>query len=501
MEIFSIQTEKRVLGGIINHQEVFPDLDIFLTPEHFFNEVHSTIYMVIKSCLSEGDKIDKIVLANKIKDIGVSFKDDIDIFDYIEDLSFTQVTEKGTIENAETLHQIKMRRDLKQVLKGCINDLETPKERTFDDIVSTLDGSLNSEISKYGFDNEPEDLFDDLEEVTETSGNDPDEDTGFLTPYSEFNRLYGGLRPGNLYAIAARPGQGKTTFLSYLGLHTHISNPSKPKVLYLDTEMSKKELQMRILASLSGVPVWHIETGNWRKDPVKVKSIRETWPKIKDFSMDHYRVGDKTVEQIISFIRRWYYKNVKRGEPALVIYDYLKLTGESITKNWAEYQAIGEKVSKLKKISEELNCVVFTAVQLNRTGENSRAGSVDDSSAIAQSDRLQWFASFVAIFRRKWPEEIAADNVYHPNGQLAIDFGTHKLIPLKTRFQGKDAAGHHDLLLRNINGNQRWVSNFLNFSVDNFTVREHGSLENIIEHENAQHEIDDQAENDGQLEI
>ena len=87
------------------------------------------------------------------------------------------------------------------------------------------------------------------------------------------------------------------------------------------------------------------------------------------------------------------------------------------------------------------------------------------------------------------------------NGQLAIDFGTHKLIPLKTRFQGKDAAGHHDLLLRNINGNQRWVSNFLNFSVDNFTVREHGSLENIIEHENAQHEIDDQAENDGQLEI
>ena len=118
MEIFSIQTEKRVLGGIINHQEVFPDLDIFLTPEHFFNEVHSTIYMVIKSSLSEGDKIDKIVLANKIKDIGVSFKDDIDIFDYIEDLSFTQVTEKGTIENAETLHQIRMRRDLKQVLKG-----------------------------------------------------------------------------------------------------------------------------------------------------------------------------------------------------------------------------------------------------------------------------------------------------------------------------------------------------------------------------------------------
>ena len=501
MQIHSIQTEKRVLGGLINHQEVFPDIDLFLTPEHFFNDVHSTIYMVIRSCLKEENKIDKIVLANKIKDIGVSFKDDIDIFEYIEDITFTQVTEKGTLENAETLHQIKMRRDLKEVLGKCVKDLETPRERNFDDIVATLDDNLNSEIAKYGFENDPEDLFDDLEQTVEELGNEPEQDTGFLTPFDEFNRLYGGIRPGNLYAIAARPGQGKTTFLSYLGLAAHLKNPSKPKVLYLDTEMSKKEMQMRILASLSGVPVWHIETGNWRKDPNMAKKIRETWPKIKDYSMHHYRVGQRTVEQIISFIRRWYHKNVKRGEPAIIIYDYLKLTGESVTKNWAEYQAIGEKVSKLKKISEELNSVVFTAVQLNRSGESRGGAAIDDSSAIAQSDRLQWFASFVAIFRRKWPDEIANDNVYRPDGSIHIDFGTHKLIPLKTRFQGKDAAGHHDLLLRNINGSQRWVSNFLNFSVDNFAVQEHGSLENIIRHENAQHEIDDQAPDDGRLEI
>jgi hypothetical protein len=68
-------------------------------------------------------------------------------------------------------------------------------------------------------------------------------------------------------------------------------------------------------------------------------------------------------------------------------------------------------------------------------------------------------------------------------------FGTHKLIPLKTRFQGQDAAGHQDLLRRvtidPVNGQQseRFVNNFLNFRVENFNVKEEGSLQDIIQYE------------------
>ena len=87
---------------------------------------------------------------------------------------------------------------------------------------------------------------------------------------------------------------------------------------------------------------------------------------------------------------------------------------------------------------------------------------------------------FVAIFRRKTLDEIALDG---------NRFGTHKLIPLKTRFQGQDAAGHQDLLRRvtidPANGQQseRFVNNFLNFRVENFNVKEEGSLQDIIRYE------------------
>jgi hypothetical protein len=81
-------------------------------------------------------------------------------------------------------------------------------------------------------------------------------------------------------------------------------------------------------------------------------------------------------------------------------------------------------------------------------------------------------------------------------------FGTHKLIPLKTRFQGRDAVGHQDLVRRtfteNNNGNEtvseRFVNNFLNFRVENFKVTEEGSLHDIIRHEQQNFDINESGE-------
>ena len=175
-----------------------------------------------------------------------------------------------------------------------------------------------------------------------------------------------------------------------------------------------------------------------------------------------------------------------RGEPCLIVYDYVKLTGERVGNNWAEYQAIGDKVDKLKKIAEEINAPLLTAMQLNRSGESA----TDDSSAIALSDRMQWFASFVAIFRRKTVDEVALDGE---------NFGTHKLIPTKTRFQGQFAAGHHDILRRRTEDGERLVNNYLNFSVENFDIEENGSLRHIIEAENEQYFVEDENPTDGEL--
>ena len=195
MQIYSLQIEKHVLGGLIKHPHIFPDVDLFLTEDHFHSPVHGTIYLVIRSSLANGEKIDKILIANKIQNLGVSFKDEINIYDYIDNISFTQITEDAALKSAAELHKIKMRRELRSVLSDAIKHVENNGNSSFDDIIADVDGCLNSEVSKWGFDDEPQNLFKNAEASVEEAGNNPQVDFGFVTPFPEFNRMYGGLRP------------------------------------------------------------------------------------------------------------------------------------------------------------------------------------------------------------------------------------------------------------------------------------------------------------------
>ena len=190
-------------------------------------------------------------------------------------------------------------------------------------------------------------------------------------------------------------------------------------------------------------------------------------------------------------IRRWKLANVGRDGKCIIALDYLKLTGESVDKSWMEYQAIGEKVNKLKKLATELNCPIVTAVQSNRSGEGRKVGDPVDSGVIALSDRIQWFADFTAFLTRKIREEIAWDGEH---------FGTHMLVPFKTRYQGRDAAGHQDLVRRRApNGQEKYYENFLNFNIENFNVEERGTLHDIADQERGLIRPNDSNVNDGEL--
>lgn len=492
--IYSLQVERHVLSGLIRHQDLFADIDVFLTENDFYNDVHASIYSVFKNIKNQGSNVDKVLLAEKIKNLGISFKDEINIFDYIDNLSFSQITEEATIASCKELIKLRIRREISQTADKLKEYVNKNSEESIDQIIGKIDQIYNKKISSYSENDMPINIFQEAEDLIEEIGNSPKEDTGLITPYSEFNRMYGGLKNGNIYAIASRPGQGKSTWLNDICFKTSINLKNKTKTLILDTEMQTIDIQLRMVASLTDVPVWYLETGNWRKNEEMTKKVRAAWQKIKNYEYFHYHVGSKNIDQVCSIIRRWYLSKVGRGNQAMIAYDYIKLTGEKVGQNWAEHQAIGEKIDKLKRISEEINCPIVTAMQLNRTGENFNRNSnnvVDDSSVISLSDRLQWFASFVAIFRRKTLDEITLD------GQA---FGTHKLIPTKTRFQGKDAAGHQDLIRRlDSSGKEVWAQNYLNYQITNFNIEERGSLRDVAERQREQYQLTDQNANDGEL--
>tara|TARA_R110002020_G_scaffold60805_2_gene164359 strand:+ start:3435 stop:4880 length:1446 start_codon:yes stop_codon:yes gene_type:complete len=457
-------------------------VDSFVNAADFYNDVHQTIYCILRESVLNDEKIDKVLVATKIANLGISSKDDIDIYDYINTLSYTSITREAVIDSCKELLKIRVRRELSETADRIKEHVTNSSNEDLDSIIASTDSIYSEKVSSYSFEDDPQNVFDDLEFKIEERGNNPTDDTGLATPYNEFNRLYGGLRDGNIYAIVSRPAQGKTTFINELCLGTAIKNDIP--VLVLDTEMTTEEIQFRMAAAKTGVPLWFLETGKWRSKEEMIEKVRAYFQELKKHKYYHYHVRNKTTDEICAMIRRWHLKYVGRGNKCVIAYDYVKLTGEKVDRNWAEHQAIGQKIDKLKRIAEEINAPLVTAMQMNRSGESFNRNSsnlVDDSSAISLSDRLQWFATFVAIFRRKTLDETALD------GER---FGTHKLIPLKTRFQGRDAAGHQDLLRRRtietVNGrdveSEKFVNNFLNFRVENFKVQEEGSLQDVIAH-------------------
>ena len=236
------------------------------------------------------------------------------------------------------------------------------------------------------------------------------------------NAVGGGVRPGTVHVIGARPKTGKT----FLSDHCAISAAKAGvEVLILDTEMNKKDHWHRMIAKMSGLKIRDIESG--QSDKAKT---REGGKKFKGLPISYRNIGGMGFEEIMALMRKWLIKTVglnsegKAKRPCLIIYDYIKLMSDtSITKNLAEYQAIGFLVTKMHNFMSryDVGCVAF--VQLNREGTNT-----EDATVAAQSDRILWLCSSFTIYKWKDKDDLV-DEYRKPEGERFF----HKLIVTDNR--------------------------------------------------------------------
>ena len=209
MPIYSNQVESHVLSGLLKHPEVLPEVDSFVNAADFYNDIHQTIYCVLREAILNGEKTDKVLVATKIANLGISSKDDIDIYEYINTLSYSSVARDGVIDSCKELVKLRIRRELSETADRIKEHVTNSSNEDLGSIIASTDAIYSDKISSYSFEDDPQNVFDDLEFKIEERGNNPTDDTGLATTYNEFNRLFGGLRDGNIYAIVSRPAQGK----------------------------------------------------------------------------------------------------------------------------------------------------------------------------------------------------------------------------------------------------------------------------------------------------
>jgi len=191
-------------------------------------------------------------------------------------------------------------------------------------------------------------------------------DAGLLlrTGYRDLDRLLGGgIRPGQLVVVAARPGVGKSTAL--LDIHRSVSIAQAIPSAMISLEMPTPEIMQRLLAAESRIPLHMIRTGDVRDDEAD-RLLRHV-PRIVDKPL---KIVDAPAATL-AFVRAEGRRMVQRDGIRLLSVDYLQLM-TAPPKSESRQQAVAEFSRGLKGFARDSEIGVVASAQLNRNPEQRR---------------------------------------------------------------------------------------------------------------------------------
>ena len=493
-DLISLQCEKYCLGGLMKHPEIFPEIDLLVKEDTFGQATHKVIWNILKHSLLKNESVTPTLVAQKISNLNIKTKDDISIFDYLNAISFSQITAKGTIDNFKELVKLAVLRDLVLSSDKAKKFVLENKNKELKEIVSGIDAINNEKVAALyqNIDSEVTNIFDNVEQMIEDiAQNPPDPESFLMGPFPSINDLYGSLhKPSNVTLIAARTGVGKSAFAMYYNIW--LAEKHNLPLLWLDFgEMTVKEQQFRAICSLTKgqVPLHHLEYGTWRQNAEYTDIVRSTWERVKKIKFYFQDVSNFGSQEVLSFIRRFSYNKVGRNNPFLVVYDYFK-PFDTKDFNRPEWKQMGHFLQDVKSfIVNEIPIPFFGAIQINRAGitTNKTSDQVDDSeNAIGLSDRITQQSSHAFILRFKTMDEIAVEE---------NRFGNMKLINVKHRHLGKDFMN----AIRPVKIGKRYLKNHINIEGGSFYYEDRGDLNHAAKILKEQYELLESGEKDETL--
>ncbi|MCK6392072.1 DnaB-like helicase C-terminal domain-containing protein [Zoogloea sp.] len=217
---------------------------------------------------------------------------------------------------------------------------------------------------------------------------DPQRSAGCPTGFRRFDEMTGGLEPGQLVIVGARPAMGKTIFACNVA--THAAAAGTP-VLFVTLGMTRREIAARILAARSGVSVQAMRSDACRQDDYDRMSsavgCTMAWP----FFIDD------TPAVSVAYVRAKARRIHRNHGLGLVVIDYLGLmrgTGDNRT------QEVGSISRGLKALAKELKVPVIALAQLNR-GNEARADKKPTLADLRDSGEIEQDADIVAMLHRE----------------------------------------------------------------------------------------------------
>lgn len=209
----------------------------------------------------------------------------------------------------------------------------------------------------------------------------------------------GGLKPGALYIIAARPGMGKTSLA--INIATNAALNYNETVCFFSLEMSKKELANKILITKSNVDAKKLQRAETTpQDEQELQSSLTELASIPFYIDDDSQTNPITMRSKLK-------QKMANGGVSVVVVDYIGLmTMPNIGKNTSRQQEIADISRNLKLLAMELQVPIIALSQLSRGAEQREdhtpmLSDLRDSGAIEQDADAVIFIDRDSYYRDK----------------------------------------------------------------------------------------------------
>jgi replicative DNA helicase len=385
----NLEAEQSVLGSMMLSAEAIASVVEVVKAEDFYRPAHERIYQAILSVYGRGEPVDAITVVEELKrhrgldEIGGPL--------YVQDLVESVPTPASAGYYARIVADNALLRRLidaaAQIMSRAYAVPEDPRK------AADEAEALVYAVSRV---DETEQVVSLRELVDESMGaleHIQQRDSAFAgvpTGFMDLDSLLSGLQKENLIIVAARPGVGKSSFVTNVA--RNIAVDAGVPVAMFSLEMSRFEIGMRLLCAEARVPWEKVRSGRVATEEwTRIVEAAEVLHEAPLYIVDS---GNVTIVDIRAKARRM---KSKQGL-GLIIVDYLQLmSSHSRTEN--RQQEVAEISRSLKLLAKELEIPVIAVSQLNRNPE-TRADKRPQLSDLRESGSIEQDSDIVMFIHR-----------------------------------------------------------------------------------------------------
>lgn len=357
----SVESEGSVIGALLLDNSAWDRIADLLVESDFYRAENRLIFHAIASLVNANRGADVVTVFEHLQRHGKAA--DAGGLAYLNELAQYLPSPANIRRYAEIVREKSVLRQLvaasDEIATAAFNPGDKTAAEVLDGAQQAIFGLSDQGAPRDDWQSSDQGLVQVLDDIQARHDGDDDFTPTGLKDLDD--KLNGGLRPGNVVVIAARPSMGKTALA--MTIAEHVATEERQPVGVLSMEMPKAEVQNRRVSMRSGVPFHKILR------PERMNDIE--WSQmsagVELLTKSPLYVSDQTALTINQVRSKARALKRRHGLRVLVV-DYIGLM-EGTDRKANRATQLGEVSRGLKALAKELDMAILLLAQLNREVE------------------------------------------------------------------------------------------------------------------------------------